>query len=72
MRKNFLLAAMKGEPAREAKWKFSMRGGLFAYFLPKQKVRKKISLFFLFFSTNFGEILFQTQGRQTNVNLHLR
>jgi hypothetical protein len=40
-RKNFLLAAMKGEPAREAKWKFSMRGGFFAYFLPKQKVRNK-------------------------------
>lgn len=40
MRKNFNLAAMKGELAREAKWKFSMRGGLFAYFLPKQKVRE--------------------------------
>jgi hypothetical protein len=29
---------MKGGPAREEKWKFLNRGGLFAYFLPKQKV----------------------------------
>jgi len=40
MRKNFIWSAMKGEPAREDQLKFSMRGGLFAYFLPTQKVGK--------------------------------
>ena len=40
MRKNFFWSDMKGEPAREDQLKFSMRGGLFAYFLPTQKVGK--------------------------------
>jgi hypothetical protein len=43
MRKNFYWSGMKGEPAREDQLKFSMRGGLFEYFLPKQKVLRRIT-----------------------------
>ncbi len=30
---------IEDEPAREANWKFLMRGGLFVYFLPKQTTK---------------------------------
>ena len=37
----FNLSDMKGEPVREDKLNFLIRGGLFVYFLPKQKVKEE-------------------------------
>jgi hypothetical protein len=40
MRENFFRSGMKGEPAREDRLKFSMRGGFFVTFLSKQKSKR--------------------------------